>query len=48
MPGVNCQENSRSELLSSLKETLIEALELNRQETISVAGKDFEEETIAL
>ncbi len=48
VPGVNWLENSRSELLSSLKETLIEALELNRQEAISVAGKDFEEETIAL
>ncbi len=48
VPGVNCQENSRSELMSSLKETLIEALELNRREAISVAGKDFEEETIAL
>ena len=48
VPGVNCQEKSRGELMSSLKETLIEALEFNRQEAITVAGKDYEEETIAL
>ena len=29
VPGVNCQENSREELLITLKETLEEALEFN-------------------
>ncbi len=31
VPGVNCQEASRDELLVSLKVTLDEMLELNRQ-----------------
>lgn len=29
VPGVNCQESSREILLQSLRETLIEAIELN-------------------
>ena len=29
VPGVNCQEESREQLLQSLRETLQEALELN-------------------
>jgi predicted RNase H-like HicB family nuclease len=31
VPGVNCQEQSREELIDSLKITLQEALEFNRQ-----------------
>jgi predicted RNase H-like HicB family nuclease len=31
VPGVNCQEKSRDELLESLSVTLKEALELNQQ-----------------
>lgn len=31
VPGVNCQEPTREELLESLRITLAEALELNRQ-----------------
>ena len=30
IPGVNCQERTRAELLTSLKTTLAEALDLNR------------------
>ena len=30
IPGVNCQERTREELLDSLKDTLQEALEFNR------------------
>jgi hypothetical protein len=30
MPGVNCQERTRAELLETLRITLAEALELNR------------------
>jgi len=48
VPGVNCQERSREELLESLKVTLREALEFNRQDALSAAGKDFQEETIAI
>jgi predicted RNase H-like HicB family nuclease len=48
VPGVNCQEKSREELLESLSVTLREALELNRQEALGAAGTDFEEENIAI
>jgi len=36
LPGVNCQERSREELLETLKVTLREALEMNREEAITV------------
>lgn len=48
IPGVNCQERSRHELLETLRITLQEALELNREDAINLAGSDFEEEKIAL
>ncbi len=48
VPGVNCQEATRKELLESLKITLREALEFNRQDTVSFAGTDYEEELVAL
>ena len=48
IPGVNCQENSREELLGSLKVTLKEALEFNRQEALEAAGANFEEEPIGV
>jgi predicted RNase H-like HicB family nuclease len=48
IPGVNCQEASREELLESLRITLQEALELNREEALGAAGGDFEEEEIAV
>ena len=48
IPGVNCQEASREELLESLKITLKEALELNRKDAIAEAGEDFQEERIAV
>ena len=31
IPGVNCQEKTREELLDTLRITLLEALEFNRQ-----------------
>jgi predicted RNase H-like HicB family nuclease len=46
LPGVNCQETSREELLVSLRVTLKEALELNRQEALQAAGVGFEEAPI--
>lgn len=46
VPGVNCQESSREELLITLQATLAEALELNRQEALTAAGADFEEEPL--
>ena len=48
VPGVNCQESSRDELLESLKVTLQEALELNKQDAIAAAGGSYQEEAIAV
>lgn len=48
VPGVNCQERTREELIESLKVTLREALEFNRQDALSAAGSDFQEIKIAL
>ena len=48
VPGVNCQEASREELLESLRVTLREALEFNRREALDAAGDSFEEEPIAI
>jgi predicted RNase H-like HicB family nuclease len=48
IPGVNCQEATREELLETLKVTLQEALELNRQDAIAFAGDNYNEMQIAL
>ena len=48
VPGVNCQEPTREELMESLRITLKEALELNREEALTAAGKDYREEQIAV
>ncbi len=39
VPGVNCQEATREELLESLRVTLAEAIEFNRAEDRGAAGK---------
>lgn len=46
VPGVNCQETTREELLVSLKVTLEEALEFNRQEAINLVEGTYIEEKI--
>ena len=46
VPGVNCQETTREELLVSLKVTLKEALEFNRQEAINLVEGTYIEEKI--
>jgi len=43
VPGVNCQGATREELLENLRETLAEALEMNREDARRAAGQDFEE-----
>ncbi len=43
IPGVNCQEDSRDKLVESLRITLAEAIELNRQDARAAAGPKFEE-----
>ena len=48
VPGVNCQEPSREELLESLCVTLAEAIEFNRKEARDAAGRGYEELPIAL
>ena len=47
VPGVNCQEATREGLLESLRVTLNEALEFNRQDARRMAGTNFEEALIA-
>ena len=39
VPGVNCQERTRDELLKTLRVTLIEVLEMNRTDARDAAGK---------
>lgn len=39
VPGVNCQEATRADLLESLRVTLREALEFNRRDAIEAAGE---------
>jgi predicted RNase H-like HicB family nuclease len=48
IPGVNCQEATREELIESLRLTLREALDFNRREALDAAGEGFDEESIAL
>lgn len=48
VPGVNCQESSREKLLMSLRETLGEAIKLNRADALESVGDDFEELLIAV
>jgi predicted RNase H-like HicB family nuclease len=48
VPGVNCQERTREGLLESLRITLDEALDFNRQDAKAAAGHNFEEALIAL
>jgi predicted RNase H-like HicB family nuclease len=48
VPGVNCQEATREELIESLRVTLAEALEMNRKDARRAAGKGFEELPIAV
>ena len=48
VPGVNCQERTRKDLLQTLRVTLQEAIEFNRQEAKASAGTEYEEELIAV
>ena len=34
IPGVNCQERSKNDLMSTLRETLREAIKMNRDEAL--------------
>lgn len=48
VPGVNCQEHTHEALLNSLRVTLQEALQFNRQEALAAAGNNYREESITL
>jgi len=48
IPGVNCQERSKRELMETLRATLVEAIELNREDAIKSAADDFTEVRIAV
>ncbi|MFZ2958618.1 MAG: type II toxin-antitoxin system HicB family antitoxin [Candidatus Ozemobacteraceae bacterium] len=48
IPGVNCQEATKEALLDSLRQTLKEALEMNRNDALAAAGQGFTEEPIAI
>ncbi len=39
VPGVNCQEATREDLMESLRITLQVALQMNRAEALAAAGK---------
>jgi hypothetical protein len=46
VPGVNCQEVSKKELVKSLQTTLREGLEFNRRDALTAAGEGYDEEPI--
>ena len=46
--GVNCQESTKEELVESLKITLKEAIEFNRNDAKTLAGSNFSEEKMAV
>jgi predicted RNase H-like HicB family nuclease len=48
VPGVNCQEKTHEALIESLKTTLEEALDFNRQEAIKAAQPDYTEEPVSV
>ena len=48
VPGVNCQGETRDELVENLRSALQEMLELNREEARAAAEGNFVEESIAL
>ncbi len=48
VPGVNCQERSRGELLETLRITLSEALDFNREAALAAAGEGYTVEKVVV
>lgn len=48
IPGVNCQEATEQQLMETLKITLKEALELNRQDAIFEAKSNYQEKLVCV
>ncbi len=46
VPGVNCQGRTKEELLESLRVTLKEALEFNREDALRAAELNYQEELV--
>ena len=46
--GVNCQERTREELLETLRITLKEALEMNKNEALSIAESGYSKVVLEL
>ena len=43
IPGVSCQEESEEQLMQSLRTTLLEAIEFNREDALKSASGNFTE-----
>ena len=48
IPGVNCQERTKDELMETLKVTLKEALEFNRLDALESAKSEYYEEMVQI
>jgi predicted RNase H-like HicB family nuclease len=48
IPGVNCQEATREELLDTLRVTLEEAIAMNRQDALDAASGSYEKAIVNL
>ncbi len=48
IPGVNCQERTKDALLETLRITLQETIEYNREEAINAAKVDHQKVTIQI
>jgi predicted RNase H-like HicB family nuclease len=46
--GVNCQERTKEELMETLRITLKEALEMNKNEALSIADSGYSEVVLEL
>jgi predicted RNase H-like HicB family nuclease len=48
IPGVNCQEATREGLLETLRLTLQEAIEMNREDALAAASDGYEKAIVNL
>ncbi|MDD5262704.1 MAG: type II toxin-antitoxin system HicB family antitoxin [Methylacidiphilales bacterium] len=48
VPGVNAQEKTKADLLSSLRQALSEAIEFNREEAREAAEDNYTEELLSV
>jgi predicted RNase H-like HicB family nuclease len=48
IPGANCQERTKEELLETLRVTLKETLEINKSEALTIAESNYSEVVLEL